>query len=321
MYATEDVAVNAVLKDPADQLQGGPPTCPICRFTACQQGAAKNGYRYLRCQACGATFLHPMPSAEACAQQYQGGDYFTGSEVGYHDYAAIHKALAPRFRRRLRELAEQQPRLGKLLDMGCADGLFLRLAQDMGWEVTGVEIASDMACKVSQKLGIAVYTTLDEAPTAHFDVVTLWEVLEHLPEPSAALRQVRRRLRPGGILALSTPNAAHWQAMHQPEAYRALLPPAHVLLYTPAALQHALQEAGLQVIRVRRTAPLPPLPGWLQKASARLAQGLADGNARPWLLALLLWRAVRVAGWAWHKLSRQEGDIFTTLEVLAQCPR
>jgi SAM-dependent methyltransferase len=312
--------VNAVLNRSSDRPESDLPTCVVCCSPGCQEAAAKNGYRYVRCQACGATFLHPMPSMETCAQQYQGGDYFAGSEVGYHDYAAIHKALAPRFRRRLRVLGEQRPRLGKLLDMGCADGLFLRLAQDMGWEVAGVEIASDMACRVSQDLGVPVYANLDEAPAASFDVVTLWEVLEHLPDPSATLRQVRRRLRPGGILALSTPNAAHWQAIQQPETWHAYIPPAHVILYTPIALQHVLQEAGLQILSLRQAAPLPPLPGWLQKASARLAQGLADGNARPWLLALLLWRVVRVAGWAWHKLSRQEGEIFTTLEALAQCP-
>ncbi|MDW8065788.1 MAG: class I SAM-dependent methyltransferase [Anaerolineae bacterium] len=259
-----------------------------------------------------------MPLPEEAARFYQNLAYFAGDEeIGYRSYAAMHRALTPHFRRRLRALAQRLPGRGRLLDVGCADGYFLELARAEGWEVTGVEVSAPMAREVARQLRIPVVLSVDPLPLEAFDVVTLWEVLEHLPEPVRELRRLAARLRRGGILMLSTPNAAHWQAVLAPERWTGYRPPAHLVLFTPASLHLALEQAGFVGIHIEKTAPLPPLPAWLERAAAPLARSLADGTARPWAAALFLWRAIRLLGWAWQNVARPDLDVFMTLEALA----
>lgn len=294
--------------------------CPICGSADAAPVIALRGFTYARCQGCRTVYINPMPSAGEAAAYYQSPAYFAGDEGGYRDYAAMHRALAPHFRRRLRVLAQRLPHRGRLLDVGCADGYFLELARAEGWEVAGVEVSERMAAEVTARLGIPVATSLDTLPPVLLDAVTLWEVVEHFPEPIAELRRIRDHLRPGGLLMLSTPNAGHWQAVQEPERWTGYRPPAHLVLFTAESLHLALQKAGLVPKEVRKTAPLPPLPGWIRRISAPLERALADGSARPWPVALALWRAIRLLGWGWQRAARPQDDIFATLEALACRP-
>ncbi len=296
--------------------------CPVCGFS---EGNAptirRRGFSYVRCRGCGTIYLTPVPSVEQIRAFYQNPDYFAGDEdTGYRDYAAMHKALAPHFRRRLGILAKYLPQRGRLLDVGCADGYFLELARADGWEVMGLEISEEMARKASGRLNIPIATSLDGLSPGELDAITMWEVLEHLPDPVAELRRLVQRLRPGGFLMLSTPNAGHWQALRAPETWTAYRPPAHLVLFTADSLRLALEKAGLSIARIWKVSPLPPLPGWLQQATFPLARALADGSARPWMLALMLWRGVRLLGWGWQKMVHPQDDIFATLEALACRP-
>ncbi len=295
--------------------------CPICDSVDSTPVISRKGFVYARCDKCHAVYVTPMLYAEEVSVIYQTLSYFEGnSEIGYGNYAAMHKALAPHFRRRLRILASYLPRRGKLVDVGCADGYFLELARADGWEVMGVEISEEMAAESSGRLNIPIVTSVDRLPPGEFDVITMWEVLEHLPDPVAELQRLVQRLRPGGFLMLSTPNAGHWQALRAPETWTAYRPPAHLVLFTADSLRLVLEKACLSIARIWKVSPLPPLPGWMQKATTPLACALADGSARPWVLALMLWRGVRLLGWAWQKVTHPRDDIFATLEALACRP-
>jgi len=145
-------------------------------------------------------------------------------------------------------------------------------------------------------------------------------VIEHLPRPVAELRRLLERLRPGGALMLSTPNTDHWQAEREPEAWTGYQPPSHLLYFTSATLTEALRRAGFERIRVAGVAPLPRLPRWLRRLSDPLRRGLVEGQASAWPAALWTWRAIRVAGWGWHRLAHHGENVFTTLEGLAFKP-
>lgn len=295
--------------------------CPICAGEEIQPVFSKNGYAHVRCPACRTVFVDPLPATDALFEHYQDPAYFGGDEgQGYHDYAEMRKALLPHFRRRLRTLREIISPPGQLLDIGCAAGYFLELARADGWEIAGVELAETMAGQASQALEIPIVPSLAALDDRDFDVVTFWEVLEHLPDPVFFLRDVRERLRPGGVLMLSTPNVAHWQAIAAPERWTAYQPPSHLVLFTPESLELAFRQAGLTTIQIRRVAPLPRLPAWLQSATRHLEQGLATGQARPWPVALAAWRGFRLFGLGWSRLAHPTDDNFATLEVWARRP-
>ena len=292
--------------------------CPVCAGLVHTPVVAKHGYQYVRCARCQAVSVRPMPSPEVLDAHYQDPAYFAGDEeTGYRNYADMHKALAPHFQRRLHTLVDAAGSKGRLLDFGCADGYFLELAQSAGWQIAGVEMAREMAEHTSRRLGPQIVPSLDGLSDRLFDAITLWEVVEHLPQPIATLNQLHQRLRPGGVLMLSTPNADHWQAIHEPETWSSYRPPAHLVLFTARSLPMALHSAGFERISIRRVAPLPFLPGWLRRASTPLEHALANGQARPWFVALALWRAIRLGGWGWHRLAHRQDEVFATLEALA----
>jgi SAM-dependent methyltransferase len=262
-----------------------------------------------------------MPSLAALEAHYQSAAYFEGAEdQGYANYADVEKALRPHFQRRLHTINTYLPDRGRLLDFGCAAGYFLQIAQHDGWHIAGVELSRAMAEQASQMLDVPIATTLDDLPPGQFDAITLWEVIEHMPDPLAVLRQLCARLRPGGVLMLSTPNTGHWQAVRAPELWRSYRPPSHLIYFTAATLEETLRTAGFERIAVQKTGPLPPLPPWLDRLSAPLEQKVSSGQARVWPVALWLWRGVRVLAWGWQKAAHPHDDIFATLEAVAVRP-
>ena len=285
----------------------------------------KNGYTIVLCGACGLLYVCPIPSDAELAAHYQQLSYFEGdADQGYRSYAEMEKALLPHFSRRLRYLEERLGGPGRLLDFGCASGYFLTLAQQAGWQVTGVELSQEMARIATARVaasGGRIFTTLDALGKEEFDAVTLWEVVEHLPRPVETLAALAARLRPDGLLMLSTPNTAHWQAQRNPAAWVGYRPPSHLLFFTPPTLTRTLETVPLVQVTVRPTAPRPPLPGWVERFTASLQASLADGSARPWAFWLYLWRAIRMVGWGWQRLVHPEDDVYTTLEAIAVKPR
>lgn len=295
--------------------------CPLCRANDATPALTKNGYTIVRCSACGLLYVHPIPTDAELAAHYQQHSYFEGdTDQGYSNYTEMEKALLPHFSRRLRYLTERLGGPGRLLDFGCASGCFLALAQQAGWQVTGVELSQEMARIAAERVsagGGRVLTTLDALGDAEFDVVTLWEVIEHLPRPVEALTALAARLRLDGLLMLSTPNTAHWQAQRTPAAWGGYRPPSHLLFFTPATLKRTLEAGSLVRVEMRPSAPRPPLPGRVERFTAPLQARLADGSARPWTFWLYLWRAIRMAGWGWQRLARPEDDVYATLEAVA----
>lgn len=293
------------------------PACPVCQNEVATPVFTKNGYAIVQCAQCGLQYVHPVPTDEELTAHYQQGAYFHGEESqGYREYTAIRKALLPLFRRRLLHIDHLMSGKGRLLDFGCAAGYFLEVAQASGWDVAGVELSKEMATLAHERLGVPIGRSLTDM-FGEFDVITLWEVIEHLPRPMETLAALQERLRPGGLLMLSTPNTGHWQAQREPDMWEGYRPPSHLLFFTADTLRSALERAGFQQITVQRTSPLPPMPDWLRRSGRPLQQRVADGSARPWRAMLLAWRAVRVFGWGWQRVARPHDDIYATLEAAA----
>jgi 2-polyprenyl-3-methyl-5-hydroxy-6-metoxy-1,4-benzoquinol methylase len=298
-----------------------PQPCPLCANQTSTPHLTKYGFHLVLCRACGLIYVSPMPRAEALRAHYDNLKYFSGQpDQGYYDYAAMHRALRPHFMRRLRRLEARLHGPGRLLDVGCADGFFLHLAQARGWKVAGVELSAPMAVRAAQWLGVPVVSHINELSPSAFDAITVWEVIEHLPDPLNALRLWQALLRPGGLLMLSTPNTGHWQAQRAPERWEAFRPPSHLIYFTKETLAAALARTNYRDVQLRHTHPLPPLPRSLERLTRQLELRLATGQARAWPLALLSWRMVRLIGWAGHLLSRPADDVFVTLEAEAVRP-
>jgi 2-polyprenyl-3-methyl-5-hydroxy-6-metoxy-1,4-benzoquinol methylase len=141
---------------------------------------------------------------------------------------------------------------GRLLEVGCAAGIYLDGMRQLGWQVEGIEIAEDAAQIAQQELGLDVHVgdanvLLAALPAAHYDVVAMWHVLEHLHDPAGALADVARVLRPGGLLMLELPNLDSPFAALFGESWFPLEIPRHLYHFSAPTLRAMLARAGLQL--------------------------------------------------------------------------
>jgi SAM-dependent methyltransferase len=147
----------------------------------------------------------------------------------------------------------------RLLDIGCGAGGLLEAARKHGWQGQGVDVSSHAANHV-RGLGFEVFEgELHEAayPSGHFDVVTAAELLEHIFEPQALVREVARILRPGGLFWTTTPHARGLSARVLGLKWRCIWPPEHLQLFSVGGLKTLMREAGFRDIRVDTTGGNP----------------------------------------------------------------
>lgn len=146
---------------------------------------------------------------------------------------------------------------GKLLDVGCGNGQFLAMMQDLGWEVVGVEPDGQAVKAARACLGLSVYEgTLEEAgfPEDSFDAITMNHVIEHVWDPISTLRECRRVLKVGGRLVVITPSIWSLGARLFSKAWLPWEPPRHLFLFSPRTLQECAEQAGLRVLKLWTTA-------------------------------------------------------------------
>jgi 2-polyprenyl-3-methyl-5-hydroxy-6-metoxy-1,4-benzoquinol methylase len=137
-----------------------------------------------------------------------------------------------------------------LLDIGCSFGLFLTLAKNAGYIVTGVETAVDAAKSVSEQgLNIKCGYVQDlNLPESYYDVITLFEVIEHLASPVELLKECYRILRPGGLLLISTGNTDSWTASFLKENWDYFHVKGHISFFNTVTLQEIARLAGFSVV-------------------------------------------------------------------------
>ena len=171
---------------------------------------------------------------------------------------------------------------GRLLDVGCGSGAFLRHMQNLGWQACGLE-PDDAAARVAREhYGLDVTCgTLEAAafPARGFDAITLNHVVEHLPDPIATLRECGRVLKPTGRLTITTPNVESLGHRVFGASWRGLEVPRHLQLFSVTTLAECARRAGLRVNEVRTSANLAR---WMH-AGSRLQQrnGCLPGGAPP----------------------------------------
>jgi 2-polyprenyl-3-methyl-5-hydroxy-6-metoxy-1,4-benzoquinol methylase len=138
---------------------------------------------------------------------------------------------------------------GSLLDIGCGNGRFIAIVRTLGWRVQGIEPDERSAELARRASGAPVHSDLVEQlhRPAHFDVITMNHVLEHLADPDIALRRCFRLCAAGGLIGIVVPN---WRALGHRLFRRhwyALEPPRHAVMYEPRTLEHVLERAGFRV--------------------------------------------------------------------------
>lgn len=242
--------------DPIARASAPPMHCNVCGHVEFKLLIVKDGYDIARCRRCGLVFVANPPTTEQLVRLYSFGE-------GYHLQLAKDAGTIAKHQQEAEanlRVLEKHTAKGRLLDIGCSTGLFLTLAAERGWLVEGLEYSADSAEQARRKRGLKVRTGALErgiyAPRS-FDVITLWDVIEHLPDPKTALQLAAELLAPGGKLIVKTPNC---DGLY-PRLSLALAdrlgfwghpdPPGHLFQFSVDTLSRMIAGAGLGVQHVQ----------------------------------------------------------------------
>jgi hypothetical protein len=244
-------------------------TCPLCGSSVNRQSNLrwrKDGFDIVQCHVCGLLYRFDLPTREELEAIY-ASDYFNSSDgttngQGYQDYVADEPLHRLNARRRIDRLDALAGSRGDLLDVGAAAGFFVDEARRDGWAARGIDVAAAMTKVATERLGVDVATTtLAEAPleAGTFDAITMWDYIEHAVDPCGDLGRAAELLRPGGVVGLSTGDAASAVARGSGARWHLLTPRHHNFFFTRATLTRALDQAGFDVISASHPGAVYPL--------------------------------------------------------------
>jgi SAM-dependent methyltransferase len=243
----------------------------------------RDWFDYYRCEACGLIFLTPQPP--------DLGRFYPRE---YYDLPTSEAELSSRAEHLQRwklDVVQRFATQGRLLEIGPAYGLFAYLAKRAGFDVTGIEMDSRCCKYLRDTIGIHVVegaNTLELLEhLSTFDVIVLWQVIEHLPDPWAVLAAAADRLAPGGILVIDTPNPDSFQFKMLGSRWTHVDAPRHVTLIPISLLVARAARHGLK-------------PLWLT-ATGKSAQGY---DSFGWAFSLKSFFGESVAGRCAHFVGR-----------------
>ncbi len=232
--------------------------CPVCNHSPIHTIHVKNGYHIGKCDSCSLLLVRNPPTKQELLALYS-------FDAGYHkEFETNHelqreKLSTARYDLNMMEKHLNRQTPGSLLDIGCSTGFFLRVAQEKGWHCKGVELSKDTAKIASEKYSLDVFQgELAEQPfrEEEFDVITLWDVIEHLEDPLKTLNDIQHILKKDGIIVFRTPNAdglfpvlslsiagltGQW-----PHA----TPPGHLFQFSRRSIKRLLEESNFEIIKI-----------------------------------------------------------------------
>ena len=213
----------------------------------------KRGYPHYFCHSCGLYFFWPLPETEAILSVYGEGYRPDPHDPNYQEEGrAYAQTLRKNFYIDLPKGFVTRERT--LLDIGCGFGFFLDAVRKDFKRVCGVEISEPLRAFAQKDLGLDIlegHASSIPLGDGSLDVVTVLDVLEHLPVPQACLQEICRVLKPGGILIVATPNTASLTARLLGQRWIYFTPPEHLHLFCPRTLVGFLNREGFEVLKVR----------------------------------------------------------------------
>jgi 2-polyprenyl-3-methyl-5-hydroxy-6-metoxy-1,4-benzoquinol methylase len=223
--------------------------CPACGSSRREVRLERFGRKVMQCLDCDLGYMDAFPSDVGDVYSHTG--YLESQELNYLsnvDYRKRRFAIERLeiIRRHLGRPASS----ARLLDVGCGTGWFLEVAKEHGYMVSGVEIGKELAQFTAKKLGATIHTVpLTELPTTEvFDVITLFDVLEHVSYPRVVLKSLREHLKPGGIGVIFTPNLDSVGITLLRELSSLIMPAEHLFYFTPRSLRRMIEETPLDIV-------------------------------------------------------------------------
>ena len=250
--------------------------CPVCERDEAEELFSKDTLSVVLCKRCQLRYVNPRINRQTLEEGYIDTYYPSDKVERIHTDSMEWLQMTER----LSELEKQHQHQGRLLDVGCGIGTFLHLAREQGWESYGVDPSKSGITFAQEihKLDVQCGEVFDaKFPTAHFDAITLYHVLEHIPELNPLLSELRRVLKPQtGTLVIEVPNGESLQSRFQKADWPYVHPHDHLYYFSARSLPKLLRKHGFRDITLGKPKRVSPTVGtgfvFRQAATAALVR-------------------------------------------------
>jgi 2-polyprenyl-3-methyl-5-hydroxy-6-metoxy-1,4-benzoquinol methylase len=234
--------------------------CPICDnkefkpYLTCNDYLVSNEKFVIQeCSGCGFRLTNPRPDDKSIGNYYKSENYISHNDRSGGLINSIYRIVRNyTLGSKIRLITKLNRGEGKLLDVGCGTGSFLESCKSNGWQITGVETDATVRTLAQEKLRVQIHLNLNEVPNDEpFDIITLWHVLEHIPNLNDAVERLSMLLAPNGTLLIAVPNSNSYDANYFRECWAAYDVPRHLYHFTPPTIEKLFRKHELQLIETK----------------------------------------------------------------------
>ena len=192
---------------------------------------------------------YPQPSLDKLPSYYESVDYISHTDGNKSLFEKMYQFVKSIALKKKLKLINSQSAKGRILDIGAGVGDFLSVCKNDGWQTIGIE-PSDKAKNIAKSKGVSFVENLSELENHSFDIITMWHVLEHVPNLEEQITELKRLIKPNGTIIIAVPNFKSFDAKHYGQFWAAFDVPIHLWHFSKTAIQKLFAKEKLELIKV-----------------------------------------------------------------------
>lgn len=193
---------------------------------------------------------HPQPALENLGSYYESEDYISHTDAKRSLFEKIyHIVKSYSLKKKVGMINSYHSQKGSLLDIGAGTGDFLVTAKASGWQTTGIE-PNQSAKNLAVSKGISFENSIESIENQQFDVITMWHVLEHVPDVAHQIKQLKRLLKPEGTLIIAVPNYKSYDAQHYGKFWAAYDVPRHLWHFSKVSIEKLVSRENMKLVKI-----------------------------------------------------------------------
>jgi 2-polyprenyl-3-methyl-5-hydroxy-6-metoxy-1,4-benzoquinol methylase len=192
---------------------------------------------------------HPQPSLEKLPSYYESVDYISHTDGNKSLFEKMYQFVKGIALKNKLKLINSQSTKGRILDIGAGVGDFLSVCKNDGWQTVGIE-PSDKAKTIAKNKGVSFVEHLSELEDHSFDIITMWHVLEHVPDLENQIKELKRLIKPTGTILIAVPNFNSFDANYYGKYWAAFDVPIHLWHFSKTAIKKLFAKEKLELVNV-----------------------------------------------------------------------
>jgi 2-polyprenyl-3-methyl-5-hydroxy-6-metoxy-1,4-benzoquinol methylase len=233
--------------------------CPVCNskhflpFLDCiDYTVSRETFKIVQCKECLFRFTNPRPEEDQLGRYYKSEDYVSHSNTKEGFINSTYQSVRKYTLLKKLQLISKYFKTGNILDIGCGTGEFLNTCKNAKWNTIGIEPDDDARSMAIKNFGLDVRkeSELKNLKDQSFDVISMWHVLEHVPKLNERVEELRRLIKPNGLIIIAVPNCDSLDAKIYKEFWAAYDLPRHLYHFTPKDIERLFLKHSMKVFRI-----------------------------------------------------------------------